>query len=88
MFYKSNRIATTATQTYTNVYVVKARLKAGAAAATLTLYNSTTAATDKIAMLGAVASAADELRVPVRVKSGTLKAVLTPNTAEAFILVG
>ena len=88
MSFQYNRIVTTAVVSISPAYVITARLKAGAAAGTLALYNNTTAAANRIAFLScAAANTTDELRVPVRAKSGTVKAVLSANTLEGFVYV-
>ena len=88
MSFQAIRIATTATVTTTPAYIVTARLKAGAAAGTLSIYNNTTAAANRIAILScAAANTTDELRVPVRAKSGTVKCVMSAVTLEGWLYV-
>ena len=87
MSFEAIRIATTATVTRTPAYIVTARLKAGAAAGTLSIYNNTTAAANRVAILAAAANDADELRVPVRIKSGTAKVVMSAVTLEGWLYV-
>jgi len=88
MSFQAVRIATTATVSVSPAYIITARLKAGAAAGTLSLYNNTTAAANRIAILScAAANTVDELRIPVRAKSGTVKAVMSAVTLEGWVYV-
>ncbi len=77
--------AATAVGTAGETQWIVARLKAGGDAATLTIYkNNSTAAANKVSILTAAATGADEQGYPIRCGGGC-KVVLSVNTAEGFV---
>ena len=84
--FRSTRVGTTADTTVNGCNIFTARLVCAATAATLKIYNGSTAAANEIARLSAAANSIDETGVPIRC-DGTLKVQLSKITALGFIYV-